>query len=349
MVVKMYGTASNFISRTGVPVAPPSPYDRMPGVAPHHQGLPLLPMRANILPWAPSVAPQVHATAAQGLLAAAVSLPSLRQELAMFARTGGSPHQRIGPLHAQEEPILTPLQEETIFQAAFAQELERIASAAPPSYGTLVPGRASFQQQIPLQSSGAIKTFIAQSPQLASRVPPSNVSDVFLRRPSQLQIGLPIHDRLPIHCRPLPLLRKEVTTTRPIRNVERFPVKLHRMLTELAESSEAQDILSFTPSGRAFKIHQPRAFVSEVAPKFYRLKDFRSFTRQVRDYSFKRVKSGPDTGAYYHVNFQRDKPELCKKMFTRTRDEVPTRPVPIFYSPPALDYGMNTKAQRYHG
>ena len=47
---------------------------------------------------------------------------------------------------------------------------------------------------------------------------------------------------------------------------ETFPHKLYRMLYE-TEKKGQQDIVSFFPHGKAFAVHKPRAFVTDVMPK----------------------------------------------------------------------------------
>ncbi len=61
---------------------------------------------------------------------------------------------------------------------------------------------------------------------------------------------------------------------------EPFPEKLHRMLQEVEEGGES-DIISFYPHGRAFAVHNPSRFVSEVMPKYYRQSRLSSFQRQL--------------------------------------------------------------------
>jgi hypothetical protein len=61
---------------------------------------------------------------------------------------------------------------------------------------------------------------------------------------------------------------------------EPFPEKLHRMLKEVEASNET-DILSFFPHGRAFAVHNPTRFVSEVMPKYFRQSRLSSFQRQL--------------------------------------------------------------------
>jgi hypothetical protein len=94
---------------------------------------------------------------------------------------------------------------------------------------------------------------------------------------------------------------------------EPFPEKLHRML-ENAEMVGKADVVSFFPHGRAFAIHKPRRFVSEIMPKFFRQSRMTSFQRQLNLYGFRRISQGPDNGGYYHELFLKGRSGLCVNM-----------------------------------
>jgi hypothetical protein len=61
---------------------------------------------------------------------------------------------------------------------------------------------------------------------------------------------------------------------------EPFPVKLHRMLSELEQEGK-DDVCSFLPHGRAFAVHKPKQFANEIMPKYFRMSRFSSFQRQL--------------------------------------------------------------------
>lgn len=65
-------------------------------------------------------------------------------------------------------------------------------------------------------------------------------------------------------------------------------------------------------------IHKKKVFASEVLPKYFRGTRFTSFTRKLNRWGFTRVSRGPETGAYYHQLFQRDKPDLCLQMTSQS-------------------------------
>lgn len=60
---------------------------------------------------------------------------------------------------------------------------------------------------------------------------------------------------------------------------EPFPEKLHRML-EQTERDGLSDIVSFFSHGRAFAIHKPKRFQSEIMPIYFKQTRLTSFQRQ---------------------------------------------------------------------
>jgi len=103
-----------------------------------------------------------------------------------------------------------------------------------------------------------------------------------------------------------------------------FPFKLHHLLDE-AEKNNRQwaSIISWTPSGRAFKIHKPKEFAALVMPRYFDQTKYRSFQRQLYIYGFDRIRkskttSDEEAGAYSHKLLVRGSAELCLDM-TRTK------------------------------
>ena len=119
-----------------------------------------------------------------------------------------------------------------------------------------------------------------------------------------------------------------------------FPEKLHQMLDDV-EKNGMTDIVSFFPHGRAFAIHKPVQFVSDIMPKFFKQSRFTSFQRQVNLYGFRRITQGPDSGGYYHELFLQGRPGLCINMkrtkvkgATKCKTEPDTEP--NFYNMPPI-------------
>jgi len=93
-----------------------------------------------------------------------------------------------------------------------------------------------------------------------------------------------------------------------------FPQKLHRMLTDLEKTPGGAEVASFLPHGRAFSINNPKRFVTEIMPGYFRMSRFSSFQRQLNLYDFKRITEGRDKGSYYHEFFLLGRPALCSQM-----------------------------------
>jgi hypothetical protein len=89
--------------------------------------------------------------------------------------------------------------------------------------------------------------------------------------------------------------RRRGNTDRSIR-VQKFPVKLYAILAQ----QEFRGIVTWMPHGRAWKVIKPNAFETLVMPLFFEYSNYHSFNRLVNAWSFRRLSSGPDRGAYYH-------------------------------------------------
>lgn len=94
---------------------------------------------------------------------------------------------------------------------------------------------------------------------------------------------------------------------------EPFPEKLHRMLEEVKKDGK-EDVIGFFSHGRAFAVHDPDRFTSEVMPKYFKQSRLSSFQRQLNLYGFTRITSGPDAGGYYHELFLSGRPNLAVHM-----------------------------------
>lgn len=81
---------------------------------------------------------------------------------------------------------------------------------------------------------------------------------------------------------------------------------------------DKQDIVSWLSHGKAFKVHNVPVFVSEILPLYFNQTKYKSFQRQLNLWGFDRILSGSEKGAYEHIQFLREKPNLCHKL-TRER------------------------------
>jgi len=75
-----------------------------------------------------------------------------------------------------------------------------------------------------------------------------------------------------------------------------FPAKLHMILS----NPQFQDIISWLPHGRSWRILQQKAFEERVIPLYFRHGRYSSFARQVNGWGFRRVTHGSDYNSYYH-------------------------------------------------
>uniref|UniRef100_A0A7S2YLZ9 HSF-type DNA-binding domain-containing protein n=1 Tax=Entomoneis paludosa TaxID=265537 RepID=A0A7S2YLZ9_9STRA len=120
-----------------------------------------------------------------------------------------------------------------------------------------------------------------------------------------------------------------------------FPLKLHAILDQVEQDGLAH-VISWQAHGRCFVIHQPKEFVDNVMPKYFRQTKLTSFQRQLNLYGFCRLTRGADSGGYYHELFLRGKPFLCKRMIRTkvkgTKFKAASSPdqEPDFYTMPSV-------------
>jgi hypothetical protein len=100
-----------------------------------------------------------------------------------------------------------------------------------------------------------------------------------------------------------------------------FPWKLHMML-EHAQQHGLDAIVSWMPSGKAFKVHNRDIFSKRVLPQFFRHSNFKSFQRNLSVYQFTRMWTGPESGSYSHRFFIREDRTLCQFI---VRQSKPTK------------------------
>ena len=81
-------------------------------------------------------------------------------------------------------------------------------------------------------------------------------------------------------------------------------------------------MISWLPHGNGFIIHKKKAFANEILPKHFKASKFTSFTRKLNRWGFSRAPRGPETGAYFHKMFNRDKPEMVLQMTSNSGNKV---------------------------
>jgi hypothetical protein len=91
-----------------------------------------------------------------------------------------------------------------------------------------------------------------------------------------------------------------------------FPWKLHEMLKECDNEGKG-NVVSWLPNGKAFKVHKVSDFVGNILPSYFKQTKYKSFQRQLNLWGFERItRNGPEKGAYFHKQFLRDQPSLCR-------------------------------------
>mmetsp|Transcript_31956 Transcript_31956/g.77545 ORF Transcript_31956/g.77545 Transcript_31956/m.77545 type:complete len:207 (-) Transcript_31956:27-647(-) len=114
---------------------------------------------------------------------------------------------------------------------------------------------------------------------------------------------------------------------------QQFPRRLYEMIESEAKiaASSPQDkvVISWSESGKAFRIFDVDSFMASVLPKYFRTKKFSSFQRNLNLYGFAKVRRGPDTDMYAHPCFVRGCPESLsqlRKSTTSSRRRLSPQP-----------------------
>lgn len=89
-----------------------------------------------------------------------------------------------------------------------------------------------------------------------------------------------------------------------------FPLQLMSIL----DSNESPDIITWLPHGRGFAILNKSRFTAEVMPKYFHDTKYTSFTRRLRRWSFTIQTHGHKKVSYFHPNFIKGNPDLCRAM-----------------------------------
>ena len=85
------------------------------------------------------------------------------------------------------------------------------------------------------------------------------------------------------------------------------------MLQQMA-NNRSRNVVSWQPHGKAFRVHYPEVFASEIMPRYFKQTKYKSFQRQLHMYGFHRTKKGIDKGAYYHDLFVQNNKSMCLRM-----------------------------------
>lgn len=99
---------------------------------------------------------------------------------------------------------------------------------------------------------------------------------------------------------------------------QQFPRRLSEMLeceAQLARTDPNHKcIITWSDSGKAFRILNVALFSSRILPKYFRTSKFSSFQRNLNLYGFCKVRRGPDTDMYAHPAFVRGQPETLSQL-----------------------------------
>jgi hypothetical protein len=98
-------------------------------------------------------------------------------------------------------------------------------------------------------------------------------------------------------------------------------------LLDILTNEETTDVVSWLPHGNGFIIHKKKTFANEILPKYFKASKFTSFTRKLNRWGFARVPRGPETGAYFHKLFRRDKPEMALQMTSNSGNKYQNNPL----------------------
>eukprot|EP00529_Nitzschia_sp_RCC80_P020189 CAMPEP_0113491066 /NCGR_PEP_ID=MMETSP0014_2-20120614/27367_1 /TAXON_ID=2857 /ORGANISM="Nitzschia sp." /LENGTH=428 /DNA_ID=CAMNT_0000384851 /DNA_START=1595 /DNA_END=2881 /DNA_ORIENTATION=- /assembly_acc=CAM_ASM_000159 len=107
-----------------------------------------------------------------------------------------------------------------------------------------------------------------------------------------------------------------------------FPWKLQQLLDDVDQSVQQQqaslslqgsvgpspkwdDVVSWMPDGKAFRVHQPDVFAETIMRRYFKMSKYTSFTRQLYIYGFSKIEGGICHGAFYHTKFVRGDRESC--------------------------------------
>jgi hypothetical protein len=86
-----------------------------------------------------------------------------------------------------------------------------------------------------------------------------------------------------------------------------FPFRLHHILEEVSKDIAESCVISWTPSGKTFKIHDLDGFKGTILPKYLpKQNKYKSFKRQLQYYGFTNYGSHH----YGHPSFLRDQKSL---------------------------------------
>ena len=194
-------------------------------------------------------------------------------------------------IQAAASPMPSPALETTRKEGSVASPKELASSSSSNSNSPSLtprspPAMTSTKRQVTLCDS-----VISVSPPSAQREQHLSNNIHSSRSPP----SLPYHQSQPVAL-PAALGAVDMPSSH---NEPAFPVKLHQLLSRLADTTHDDSIvIQWQPEndGRSFTILNCDEFEAKVLPRLYRTMDIESFGRMLSLYGFQRVEGGPYEG-----------------------------------------------------
>ncbi|GFH56937.1 hypothetical protein CTEN210_13413 [Chaetoceros tenuissimus] len=95
-----------------------------------------------------------------------------------------------------------------------------------------------------------------------------------------------------------------------------FPQRLFDLLEYIdVRKPELSRIISWCPNGKAFQVHDRKAFEQQIQPKMFNQSKYGSFNRQLNLWGFERIPHQRAGACYFHPLFQSHDRNLCCTMY----------------------------------
>uniref|UniRef100_A0A7S4HGU4 HSF-type DNA-binding domain-containing protein n=1 Tax=Vannella robusta TaxID=1487602 RepID=A0A7S4HGU4_9EUKA len=97
------------------------------------------------------------------------------------------------------------------------------------------------------------------------------------------------------------------------------PAPFVRKTFELVSDANTDHIVSWSPDGLSFVIHDTHEFQQNILPFYFKHNNLCSFVRQLNTYGFRKVVTGDSSGnlEFKQTSFKQGKPQLLRKVVRR--------------------------------
>uniref|UniRef100_A0A7S4ENY5 HSF-type DNA-binding domain-containing protein n=1 Tax=Pseudo-nitzschia australis TaxID=44445 RepID=A0A7S4ENY5_9STRA len=124
-----------------------------------------------------------------------------------------------------------------------------------------------------------------------------------------------------------------------------FPCRLHDLLND-AEKNGYDHIISWSPDGKSFKIHETSLMVP-ILQRYFRQTKYQSFQRQLHGYGFHRNRYGEGKGEVSHPLFVHGQRAMSKEMRRKSGTKMSQHnTMPSTSNIPLLPYAGNSKTSK---